>query len=429
MTLSLSSLQTRRFSRADEGAALVMVAVMVAILALFAGLGVDTAYVRYQHQQMQKAADAGAIAAAAALAGGSNWSAAGKNDSAANGFTDTINSTTVQVLNPPQTGNPLIDVATNVEVIVSQAQPTFFMRIGGISTVPVSARAVGITQESNPACIFALDPNARGTFTISGTANVQSNCGIVDDSNNPNAFVDNGGGCAQAPFISVVGGGSGCPGYPLTTGAGYVNDPLQNMVEPTVSKPVSCDYTNEHITGGTATLYAGTYCGGITIDGTNPNVTFAANASGSTLFILYGGGLTINAQATITGNGVTFYNTGTKNGPTGIAPITINGGSGITLSAPTDASNPYAGILFMEDRVIAKNGNFTDTITGGSGSTFNGTLYFPDSNLTYGGNSTTNGYTIIIADTLAINGNSFVGDNYSSLPGGISPDHSSGLLE
>ena len=37
------------------------------VLALMAGLGVDVGYLRYQKQQMQKAADAGAIAGAAAL--------------------------------------------------------------------------------------------------------------------------------------------------------------------------------------------------------------------------------------------------------------------------------------------------------------------------------------------------------------------------
>lgn len=60
---------------------------------------------------------------------------------------------------------------------------------------------------------------------------------------------------------------------------------------------------------------------------------------------------------------------------------------------------------------------------------FNGTLYFLNSNLNYEGNSTNNGYTIIIADTLSVLGTSVLGDNYTSLPGGISPIHSSVLVE
>ena len=52
----------RRFGRADERQALALAPLM-----LMAGLGVDVGFLRYQNQQMQNAADLGAIAGASAL--------------------------------------------------------------------------------------------------------------------------------------------------------------------------------------------------------------------------------------------------------------------------------------------------------------------------------------------------------------------------
>jgi len=51
---------------------------------------------------------------------------------------------------------------------------------------------------------------------------------------------------------------------------------------------------------------------------------------------------------------------------------------------------------------------------------FTGALYFPSTPLVYSGGSTTPGgpYTIIVAQTLTISGNSAFGSDYSTLSGG-----------
>jgi len=56
----------RQFGRADEGQALVLTALAPVALMLMAALGGDVGVLRYEKQQMQKAADAGAIAGASA---------------------------------------------------------------------------------------------------------------------------------------------------------------------------------------------------------------------------------------------------------------------------------------------------------------------------------------------------------------------------
>src|ERR1700690_2452889 len=70
----------KRLARADEGQALVLTALGLVVLMLMAGLGVDVGYLRYQKQQMQKAADAGALGGAAALGYGGDWNAGAVND-------------------------------------------------------------------------------------------------------------------------------------------------------------------------------------------------------------------------------------------------------------------------------------------------------------------------------------------------------------
>lgn len=64
----------RRFGRADERQALALAPLM-----LMAGLGVDAGVLRYEKQQMQKAADAGAIAGASALIYGGQVTFAAQN--------------------------------------------------------------------------------------------------------------------------------------------------------------------------------------------------------------------------------------------------------------------------------------------------------------------------------------------------------------
>lgn len=166
------------------------------------------------------------------------------------------------------------------------------------------------------------------------------------------------------------------------------------------------------------TLSPGLYVGGIYINGSS-NVTFNPGT-----YILAGGGMTINGSATTQGTDVTFYDT---TGPGGYGPITINGSSAQTLSAPT--SGTYKGILFFQDRSIAA-GSTGSIINGSSRSVFDGALYFPTTTLTYNGSSSGSGYTFLIAYKILFNGstNMTIGNNYSSLDGG-SPIVSSSLYE
>jgi hypothetical protein len=406
----------RHFRKADEGQALVLTALALVVLMLMAGLGVDVGYLRYRKQQMQKAADAGVMAGATEFIYGGKWKAAAISDAAANGFQTGINGIVVTPNYPPQTpGDPFQGNRNYVEVIVAQAQPTFFMRVLDHNTVPVSARALASVAGAASGCIYVLDPLASASFKAAGTIVLLSACGIRVDSSDSSAYTDNGGACVEAANgISVHGGvgnpGPGCSTVPQANAAPFP-DPFAGLVEPTTPRP--CDYTNWHWTGGPVTLSPGTYCGGITINGSASIATFNPG-----LYILQGGGMTINATSAIHGTGVTFYNTFDSSGG-GFGNISINGVSNSNLSAPTNSLDPTGaieGILFFEDRLAPAKTN--NTINGGSGTTFDGSLYFFASSLNYSGSSSSAGYSIIVADQISITGTSMFGDNYSSLADG-----------
>jgi len=194
------------------------------------------------------------------------------------------------------------------------------------------------------------------------------------------------------------------------------------------------------IAGGTVVFNPGqyTFCGAVSLSGSN-RVTLSPGlysggisvSSGATVtfnpgnYVLAGGGLTVSGSSTLTGSSLVFYNT---SGSSGYAPITLSGNETANLSAPT--SGPYVGILFFQDPSVANSKSNGSSIVGNATSTFDGILYFPTTSLSYVGNSSSNGYTFLIADTISLGGNatSRLGSDYSTLPDG-SPIKSTALYE
>jgi Putative Flp pilus-assembly TadE/G-like len=412
--------------RGALGQVLVLVAIAIVVLMAFPALAIDVGQFWSVRRHMQTAADAGAIAGAIALRLNRNPTVAADNVTSTNGFTDGSQGITVAVNNPPTSGQYAGD-STYVEVVVSQPQPTFFMRVLGYDTVTVSARSVA-SSVNGPACVYALDPTDSGSLTVGGSSTVTLSCGAIVDSNNATALNSNGGATMTATNIGVVGGYSGSGFTPTpVTGLAPAPDPLSYLQPPTVG---ACDCTNLHVgtSGGKAScalqdpsnpnnLYPGVYCGGIQISGNNP-VHFNPG-----VYILDGGGMKITAtNANLSGTEVMFYNTGTASSYGGIS---LSGSNTVNLSAPT--SGPYEGILFFQDRSIPV-GDAGSTITGSSGSTFDGAIYFPTTAVTYAGSSSSNGYTIVVGYTVSISGNAVLGDNYSMNQDG-SPIRATALYE
>jgi Flp pilus assembly protein TadG len=419
----------KRFGRADEGQALVLTALALVVLLLMAGLGVDVGYLRYQKQQLQKAADAGALAGASAYAYNGDWNAAAVADVNANGFTGTkTNGLTITVNSPPKTaGDPFVGQVGYVEVIVKQNQPTFFMRVNNVYAVPVSARAVASAIAPGSGCLIALDPTDPGTFSVGLGVTISSTCSIYVNSSSATALVKAGtGGTVAANYIGLVGiedpsrlGGvfsQESYGQDPVTGIAPLTDPLANVPAPHYDS--NCTYRNFSTAGGR--VYPGTYCDGITINGSGA-VTFA---SGN--YILRGGGLNVTGASSLSGSDVMFYLTGDSTYP--YAGITMSGSETASLSAPT--TGPQAGMLFFQDRSMPPITSPGSTFGGSRGAGYTGAIYFPTTAITYKGNaSSTSTPTIIVGYKLTFTGGDTNIKNYTYLPSGGGPITSAILVE
>jgi hypothetical protein len=389
-----------------RGFVLITTVLAIVVLLAFLGLAIDVGYVQFAKTRMQTAADAAAIGGAQEIHmnGASGAAAAARSDAALNGFTDGQNGVTVTVHTPPVSGYYTGDVNA-VEVVISQDVPAFFMELVGASSMGVRARAVSHLA-SGPSCVYALDPAASGAFAASGGATVSVNCGIVVNSSNGQAMKVSGGAQITAAYSSVVGNYSVSGGGIITplpsTGAAGESDPLAYIAAPAVG--VCTSLTPVSITTN-STLDPGVYCGGIAIS-SGAHVIFNPGT-----YILRGGGLAVSGGSNVSGTGVTFYNT--AGGGYSYQPVSFSGGSTLTLRAPT--SGPLAGILFFQDRGIV--GGAASTISGGSGSVFEGALYFPGTAVTYSG-GTNSAYTLLIAKTVSFSGGTTVNNDYSSLAGG-----------
>ena len=410
---------------------MVLTALGMIVLLLMAGLGVDVGYLRYQKQQMQKAADAGALAGAAAVIAYSGGVAqqqiitAARADAAANGFTDGQNGISVTVNHPPLTNNdPFLNDPRYVEVIVAQQRPTFFMRLLGYRSVNVASRAVATSVGSGSGCFYALDPTDPHTFVVDAGSTISSNCGVLIASSSTSAFEAGAGANVTARSIGVVGDcdGAGCGGLSTqpTNNIAPFTDPLANVPSPPAPSP-GCYKTGFTVTGGTAHLDpAGNYCGGINLTG--GTITLSPGT-----YYLVGGGLNVSANATVTGSGVTFFNTA-GNGYS-YEPINLIGSSNTNISAPVDAGNSLAGILIFQDRSI-RNNTAQNIVDASNGQVFTGTLYFPTTALKYrGAPLLLNPYELLIAWKLEFQGRTQINNHYDTLPNGASPIRNATLVE
>ncbi len=342
----------------------------------------------------------------------------GKAASAINGFTDGQPGVTVTINNPPSSGS-YAGVANAVEAIVSQDAPAYFMRALGYNTLPVRARAVA-RQGFGTACIYALDPNAASALKFAGNVTVNLGCGAIDNSaasaatkvaGNTTVNITNGATIGTVGGNSLDGGATINPSTSMTSGILPVPDPFLTLPMPTPSLTTPCfngiimvigPCTSNALASGSYS--PGVYCGGITING-GSSVNFSPG-----LYIIAGGtGLRINA-GTVTANGVTFYITdttgwacsGLNGGNANAGAVTVSAQANLTLTAPSDGT--YAGIALFENRGIPSNLSSDASINGGAGLTIDGAIYFPNSSLSFSGNTDSNGYFMLVGNTVTLTG-------------------------
>lgn len=353
---------TMRLRKDESGQVLVVTALCMAALIAFVGLATDVGLLFRAKRNLQTVADAAATAGALDYLYNASKSSAGsaaQTSATQNGVTNGTGGVVVTVNIPPANGYHL--GAGNVEVIVTQPNPTYFMKLFNFNPVSVSARAVAGTPGIANNCVNVLDKTASGAMTLQGAATFSGpNCGIAINSSASNAL--DGIGNANtliADSVAVVGTASSkVNSTPApATGAIAENDPLR-VQAPSIGSCTSTN-TSTSVSNTTLTPSGGMLC--FTKDVTLSNVT-------------------LNTGTYIFENGVTL--SGVTSGPGGTT-LDINGGSlnissntTLTLVAPT--SGTYNGIALMQP---ATNTNQIDIQKGSSNANITGIIYAPTAEL------------------------------------------------
>jgi hypothetical protein len=388
---------------------------------------------------LQGAADAAAMGALRELQQGNTAtiSTAGLNDAALNGYANGVNGVKVSINNPPLYGN-YAGNSSAVEAMVTENARTFFMAVLGKSSITISARGVAKMASASGSiggCIFALNSSASRSFQIAGGTSVTTACSaVVNSSDASQAFEMEGSETLylkNSAKVGVVGGWtlSGSTSlYDVATSATTkpvkttaATDPLASIAAPksgtiVSTKPVSYDMNNKPANN---TLQPGVYCGGLQVQ--NTNGTTYTMAAGT--YIMAGGGLTFNSLAKIDATaGVTVYNTSSTgwgcSSTYTFSPITIDGQATVNWKAPTSGS--LEGIAIFQDRNQG-TASSQNKIVGGSTTAIDGALYFRNSKLLFSGANSSTGYMLLVADTITINGNSTIGNNYATLTAATNP--------
>ena len=378
----------------DRGQVLVIVVVALVVLFAMVGLANDIGYAWRARVKMQAVADAAAMAGADALflAGGVSPSSAARSTATQNGFTNgsgtsiNPNAVAVTVNNPPSSG-PNSGNSSAVEVIVAQAQPTYFLAVAGFSSLNVSARAVAAVNSSGN-CMYSLNPSASGALNMASNSTINSSCGLLVNSNSSTAVTGASGSVITAPSLGIVGGSSFSKGTlpgTTTTGVAAFSDPLAYI--PTPSPSGSCSTLSSVGPSATVGIPAGYYCGLTVKSNSTVNLTSTGTYS-------FNGNVTLDSNTTLNGTGVTLY---FKSGSISLSSNTI-----LNLSAP--ASGTYSGILFFQDR----SDSTPLSLSSNSAMTLTGVVYAPAANLTLASNAMADVYSILVASTINIAANSTI---------------------
>jgi hypothetical protein len=373
----------------ERGQALPLIGLSLMVLMGIGAATIDVSNLEYQQTRMQSATDAAAIAGAQALVtrgcpDSADATTAADSDSQTDNFTAGPN-VTVAVDNPPTASDGPYQ-GNNCAVAVTVSVPrttTWFLKLFGYSSMPVSTSAVALMTNNNKGCIFMLSPVQDTNFNtstvtaptcdiqINGTANFSSSstvdAAMIGEANY--AGSNNAGTFTAAKPAAMLPVADPCPEIPGC--AAIANNP------PATSP---CFATVPAANGGVVTMYPGCY------DNANLSMSAVVMKPGTYVFE---GGPNFN-QANITATGVTIYI------PAGATPPNFNKVSALNLSPPT-AGNTYAGVSYYQ---VPANGN--DVNFNGSSTNVGGLIYAPTAPLNY--NGSLGQYTVVVAAYGNLNG-------------------------
>jgi len=245
-------------------------------------------------------------------------------------------------------------------------------------------------------CFIALDESAFNALNLVGNSIVGANqCAIhVNSSSNDAVDLNGSSTYITAQEVCIVGEvDSGLNRIsPPPKDCSVISDPFDNVDLPVVG---NCDH-HDFRKNNNGTVYPGVYCGGITIGG-GADVTFSPG-----LYVIKDGEFDASGDSSMTGEGVTFYLTGED--------IRLNFGGGANFDFTAMSTGKLAGFIFYFDP-NSPIATVASEFSGNSDTYFEGILYFGNHDVNINGEgavNTTSPFSIIVANTIKLNGNATI---------------------
>ncbi|MEQ1717352.1 MAG: TadE family protein [Hyphomicrobium sp.] len=372
----------------NEGGSLaIQFAVILPVLLILFGSGLDYALAMAQRQSLQAAADSAALRAATELG-----FADAKRENVASAVEEMV-STSMKAEVESHNSAPRFETIVReepfeVEVIARQKTNPVFGGSFGLAPGEVTVNAVARIVGRPNICVLALEksePNA--VWMIKDSQLTGNNCAVYSNSLSSHGLAVNDGAIMTANTICSAGGvdktGSITPAPVMD--CPQFEDPLASRAEPAIG---SCDYNGMTLKDQTVTLKPGVYCGGLKISGTS-KVKLEPG-----VYIIADGALWLDGNADLSGDDISFF-LGEK------AFLFFGPSTSIELSAST--TGPLAGLLLFGSRKQSKI--MTHTILSRSAQHLVGTIYLPQNSFVVDGDAAVGGesaYTAIVARRLVL---------------------------
>lgn len=395
-------------ARREDGSITVLGAVLITGLIGVASFAVELGSWYAARVQLQRIADMAAISGALTYGASANAQLAAtaadnlaRLNGAAGGASSNWNSPSATLVDGQVTASvvpsPKTSGSTAVKVTVTRPMKlllTALLSSAGTVTLNASAWAEITQQPGSPACVLALSQTGTG-LSIGGNPNLDLNGCTLRSNSDVSVF-----GSASVTTLGVYAGGviTGAPLITTTPAAGALYNSAGVVADPYAGDAALQNAFCQLGGGGTAISVSPHSAAQLT-PGTYSSMDIKGTVTLQPGTYIVNGPVTFNAQATISGTGVTIISSNS---------FTINGGANINLSAPVSgASAGVPGVL------MASTSSSASKINGGASTGFQGALYFPKSDIEFSGNSSGggNGCLQVVANTVSFKGSANMGTN------------------
>jgi Flp pilus assembly protein TadG len=416
-----------------RGSVAMMAGIMAPVMVMTMAMGIEVTDWSVKNLELQRVADAAALAGAQQYVVNSNAQVAtgtasdvaemnGATGQASRGWnattlTTTDNLITAQIITGiTKTTDKAVKVTITQNIVKS-----FSLIFSATPTVTISAVAIAEIGGAGPQpCLLALSPSGAGVddVTLTGSASVTATgCSVRSNSGISFSGVTTitAGGTYAAGGITlgtngVINGGS-------FQNQGVITDPyagnatLATAFSALASNTVT--FADPNPSYQTITINPGTY----------PTLTLGGSATVTmnpgTYYVQ--GAVVFNGNVSVTGTGVTIISSSTFN---------VDASAHGSLAAPlSGATVGIPGILFASKAVSTTNQSTWSSFQGAGNIPFTGLIYFPNGTMGFEGSATNSsaGCSEVIAADISVSGASDLGANcaaygtvgYGSLPSSV----------